>query len=182
MNSFANAIDFELQDGRIIEIGLTLISLQDMKLSNSYSIPIWDKDFPVEVRKEITQLTGWNSNKLKKQGVPLKEACYRLRDKFGARNRLAIVDCANELSCIDSSFMDMGIFDTYGLNPFGEYLNVSTLYNLKYENFGKGVSLLRMLDDQGLEFEGREHSAKDDSLNIARLFLSFYGKACVNIR
>lgn len=49
-------------------------------------------------------------------------------------------------------------------------MNVSNLFRIKYKDF-KSQSLLGMLEATGLGFIGRQHRAKDDSFNIARLFL-----------
>ena len=169
-NSTANAVDFEHQDGRIIEIGLTTVDLEELEVIQSYSIPIWDSEYPIELRREIKDLTGWTENKLKKSGIPLKEALHRLKSKYGAQNRLCITDSWDELSLIGTSLLDMDVFDQYGLCPIRETMNVTTLWKIKTGNFYPNLDLRAMLAHFDLEFEGREHSAKDDSLNIARLF------------
>lgn len=173
-----NVIDLEFEGARpwnkIIEIGLTVVDGEKRQIVQSYSFPIRylaKLDWPFNeagfieypeanmVTPEITELTGWTEKKLLKQGEPLPKVITRLETKYGAKNRLCVIDCEDE-------------FDAFGEdNPFGrKTFNISEMYRLKTRTF-TGVSLLDMLKGCGLEFVGRQHSGKDDSYNIARVFL-----------
>lgn len=114
------------------------------------------KDF---VTPEIQDLTGWSQKKLNKQGEPLLKVLERLSIKHGAKNRICVVDCADE-------------FDLFGEdNPFGNnIINISNLFRIKTNQF-KGVSLLEMVNHYGLSFKGRQHKASVDSEAIAQIFL-----------
>lgn len=167
----ANTIDLEMDRGAVIEIGLTTIDLNRRQILQSYSYPI-NNDFGIPITEEVYKLTGWTEAKLKRQGEPLLRAFNRLLDKHGLRGRLLITDSSKELTTLlDCAFCeDAGEWIFRGVFP--PQINVSDLFAIKHKAFGKEYSLEHMLEVEGMEFEGRQHRAKDDSFNIARLFLS----------
>lgn len=158
LSNIANVFDIEHDDGRLIEIGLTTVSLKEKQVIQSYSIPI-KPDF--ELSEEISLLTGWTCSKLLRQGVSKEEAARRL-DNYGSSNRLLITDHSDEITFLERAFQRT-------LSP--HRLNVSILFGLKTGN-DINLGLEQMLLLCGLQFEGKAHSAADDSRNIARLFLA----------
>ncbi|MGE3553018.1 MAG: exonuclease domain-containing protein [Candidatus Obscuribacterales bacterium] len=150
----ANVVDIE---GRLIEIGLTTVSLADRRIVQTYSLPLKPED---AISPEILELTGWTMNKLKKQGLEKSEVVRRM-ETYGFRNRLLVTDASNEIPLLEKCLQ-------VGLSP--HRLNVAILFAL---STGKDINcgLEAMLSHFGLEFEGRLHSGADDSRNIARLFL-----------
>lgn len=167
-----NAIDSEWDGSRLLEIGLTEIDICKNKkeIHNTYSLPlILDR----QISREIQDLTGWTVNKLKKQGFPKEEIMRRL-DKYGCQNRLIIVDKPDELIYI--GFNIKVNFERYKFSE--RILNVCDLFELK-TGLKNNLGLDKMLEIVGLEFEGKQHRASDDSKNIARLFLRLmYEKRC----
>lgn len=165
-SKIANCIDLELHEGEVIEVGLTTIDLSRRQILQSYSFPIkHDK----RISDEIYKLTGWTQSKLNKSGEELPVVFKRLEEKYGLWGRLLIVDSSDEwATLVKSTIQKNG-------NPrliFGgpEQMNVSNLFRIKYNDFSS-QSLEGMLERTGLGFIGRQHRAKDDSFNIARLFL-----------
>lgn len=160
-SKIANCIDLELHEGEVIEVGLTTIDLSRRQILQSYSFPIkHDK----RISDEIYQLTGWTQAKLNKSGEELWRVINRLEQKYGLRGRLLIVDSSDEWYTL-SHFHDIPyIFYT------PEQMNVSNLFRIRYNDFSS-QSLEGMLEKTRLGFIGRQHRAKDDSFNIARLFL-----------
>jgi len=65
LSNIANVFDVEHDDGRLIEIGLTTVSLKDRQILQSHSIAI-KPDF--ELTAEISRLTGWTTAHLNLPG------------------------------------------------------------------------------------------------------------------
>jgi hypothetical protein len=157
LSNVLNVIDLEHDNGRLIEIGVTTVSLSSRELLQTYSLPI-KPDF--ELSEEISLLTGWTMSKLNKQGLSKNEATRRL-GVYGCNNRLLISDDSDEIPFLEQSLQ----------TKFSPHrLNVSILFAI---STGKdtNLGLESMLAHYGLQFEGRLHSGADDSRNIARLFL-----------
>lgn len=166
-SKIANTLDLELHDGEVIEVGLTTVDLSRRQILQSYSFPILHGK---RISDEIYKLTGWTQAKLNKGGEPLPKVYKRLVEKYGLNGRLLITDDKDEFQTLngDAFNKDENFEDWYDQAP--EQINVSNLYRIKYNDF-TSQSLKGMLEKTGLGFIGRQHRAKDDSFNIARLFL-----------
>ena len=165
-----NCIDLELNDFEVIEVGLTTVDMHEREILQSYSFPVK----PIlPIKEDIVKLTGWSTAKLEKIGEPIYAVYLRFLNKYGLVGRLMVTDIENEwmsvIANIDQEYM---CFDEGGWAKPCDTMNVSSLYKIKHKDFLKNRSLDFMLSMEGLEFEGRRHRAKDDSYNIARLFLS----------
>lgn len=157
LSNTANVIDVEHDNGRLIEIGLTTLSIKDRKILHSFSLPI-KTDF--QLSSEISELTGWTQAKLLKQGISKEEASRRL-DMYGSQNRLPVTDHSDEIPFLETAL-------GRPLSP--HRLNVSLMVAL-FTGHDINLGLDQMLAMYDLRFEGKPHSAVDDSKNIARLFL-----------
>lgn len=162
-NKIANVLDLEFNNPDttkdIIEIGLAMVDLDNLTIVKNVSIPVLLPE-GMELNPFVSHLTGWTTAKLLKQGVPLATACERIKEKYGSKNRLLVVDDEKETSLFGE------------LNPFGtDVMNVSSLYKVIRKDFNSDKSLEFMLESFGLKFEGRQHRAKDDAYNIAKLFI-----------
>ncbi len=175
-SNILNVVDLELScypdaifpDGQrqeIIEIGLTTVDIRSRKILRSLSLPIIPSKS--KISSFCTELTGWTEAKLKRQGMPFSEALRRLSEKYGAKNRTLITDSDDELGTIRAQC------ELFGLEcPFDSgYINVSAVLSL-LSGETRNLSLPDKLALFGLEFQGVQHSGKDDSLNIARLLLA----------
>lgn len=153
----ANVVDIEHDNGRLIEIGLTTVSLTDRCIVQTYSLPLKADS---EVSLEILELTGWTMSRLNKQGLEKSEVLRRL-ETYGFRNRLLNTDASDEIPFLEQCLQ-------VELSP--HRLNVAILFALSTgKDFNCGLEA--MLSHYGLEFEGRLHSGANDSKNISRLFL-----------
>jgi hypothetical protein len=169
-----NVLDLEHDNGLIIEVGWTEVDLQKRKILKSYSYPVSPNQLVQEISPDVVDLTAWTLTKLRKQGEPLFNIYERLLEDRGLVGRLLVVDSPNEWMLMVDNLKKQ-----YGSTcfPYGaparpeDTLCVSSLWKIKHKEFGANTSLPDMLKAEGLEFEGRRHSAKDDSYNIARLFL-----------
>jgi DNA polymerase III alpha subunit (gram-positive type) len=157
LSNVINVIDLEHDNGRLIEVGLTTVSLSDREILQTYSLPIKPD---VALSDDISQLTGWTTGTLMKQGLAKDEATRRL-GVYGCSNRLLVSDASDEIPFLEQSLQ---------CELSQHRLNVSILFAIAT---GKDINLglENMLAEYGLCFEGKLHSAADDSKNIARLFL-----------
>ena len=157
LSNLANVIDVEHDQGRLIEIGITIVNLTKREIAQTYSLPVKPD---IEISTTISDLTGWTTAKLKKRGTTLEEANRRLAT-YGSANRLLVTDASDEIPALEKML---------GTNLSPHRLNVSILFALAT---GKDINLglETMLNEFGMQFEGRLHSGADDSRNIARLFI-----------
>lgn len=180
----ANVLDLELtcypggvfppdERQEIIEIGLTTVDLNTMKILKVRSIPV----IPTmsKVSPFCTEMTGWTEADLKRRGVEFPEAVRRLTDLYGSRNRLVVSDSAGDRKAMDWQCSMFGLPSAFG----GDELNVSVLYSIATGDY-RNVKLEEKLSRLGLKFEGRPHRADDDSKNIARLMVELF--ACLKYR
>ncbi|MBX9878035.1 MAG: hypothetical protein K2Y22_06205 [Candidatus Obscuribacterales bacterium] len=157
-SNIANVVDCEHQEGRLIEVGLTMLNLKERKILKSYCMPV-KVDF--EISPEITALTGWTNRKLQRQGMPLEQIANMLINKHGFKNRLLLTDMSNEIQFLEEQL---------GAKFSDHRMNISILYAMKTGQMEK-VSLEGMLATFGMTFEGSPHLGVDDSKNIARVGL-----------
>lgn len=170
----ALALDLEIDENKVIEIGLTEIDLKSRNILRTYSMPIKPSSYWASepyfcwISEEVSILTGWTYGKLNKSGVTLAEACRRIQEKYGGLNRLLITD-----SDLETEALKRSVFKAHPAHyPFGDStLNVSHLFSILFREFGSSIGLDEMLTRVGLTFEGRRHRASDDSRNIAKLLL-----------
>ncbi|HEY9788030.1 MAG TPA: 3'-5' exonuclease [Candidatus Obscuribacterales bacterium] len=184
-SNIANVLDLELtcyEDGvfpegeraEVIEFGITMVDLPTRTILKTLSIPV----IPTmsTVSPFCARLTGWTPAKLNRSGVPYAEACRRILEKYGGRNRLLVVDSDDETEIVRVQCALSGNGIAPVEYPFGtSQLNVSTLFEL-LTGEKSNVGLDKMLELLGLQFEGRRHRAGDDSKNIARVLLKLLEK------
>jgi inhibitor of KinA sporulation pathway (predicted exonuclease) len=177
----ANVLDTELTcypDGifpegqvpEIIDIGLVEVNLQALEIQRCISIQV----VPVKsmVSPFCTELTGWTYAKLLKCGVPFKEACRRLTEKYASKGRLLVTDSNGDVESFKRQCPRSRGRLRPGIHfPFGEdRFNVSTLFSL-VTGQEKNLSLEAKLEFLGMKFEGTPHRAVVDATNIARLWI-----------
>jgi inhibitor of KinA sporulation pathway (predicted exonuclease) len=149
----------------IIEIGISEVDLNEKIINKSESILI--KPEKSVVSSFCKQLTGISQRDVYNKGVTLEEACQHLRTNYDSENvfwgswgdfdeKQFKKEC--ELKNVKYPFSEEYI-DLQ--KKFSEFLKEKRLYGLE--------NALKQFD---LQFEGRPHSAKDDSYNTARLHLN----------
>ncbi len=149
-------------DMEIIEIGLCVFDGLTRGISRKSSVLVRPK--LLEVSDRCHRITGLTEDRLRRDGSPLDEAINRLRKSYplssagwaawgdGDRRRM-LSECAAK-----------GV--PY---PFADsYLNISHLYRLFTGNTRR-VGLGEAVNQLGLEFDGRPHSADDDAWNAAKV-------------
>lgn len=184
LSNTVNVIDTEYDGKDLIEIGLTTVDLKNRRIIQSYSLPL-----PLErqVSPEIHELTGWTQAKLNKQGLDYFTLITRLQ-KYGFENRLLVADTDDEAEFIEYAVLRYGLLTKPNYMRTNDYnrmflsssrLNVSILFMLK-TGLEPNLGLDRMLEHFNMTFEGKRHRAKDDSYNIARLFLQLIPRCAGN--
>ena len=158
----------------IIEIGCASLHLNTGIIDNVRSIYI----IPFGLQNEIdgqrfkypiisdycTNLTGITKNKLMKQGKTFDEAIKELKKYYPTSApwmSWGMYDC----SMLDHECVVHNV--TY---PFkrGNHLNLKNLFGLVRKS-KKGIGLRKALEVLGMEFEGSQHSGKDDAYNTGRI-------------
>jgi len=154
----------------IIEFGITTVDLRTLQIVRTISIPV--KPTMSTVSAFCTELTGWTAAQLNRQGVTYAEACRRLTSKHGSGSRLLVTDSNGDVTSVKEQCKLMGV--EY---PFGEdHLNVASLFAMSTAQ-RQNLGLAEMLAHLGMAFEGRQHRADVDSLNIARVLIKLLGSA-----
>lgn len=148
--------------GEIIEIGLAEIDLnrgEIVKRAQYYVKP--EKD---EISGFCFELTGITPRKIQKQGRPLEQVIQSMVKNFGGPNKIYAAwgrdDEILRLECQQK-----------GINfPFKEFLNLATLYRIKYRLKDK-IGHKAAQQQLDIEWEGRQHSGYVDAYNLAKLAL-----------
>lgn len=148
--------------GEIIEIGIAKIDLKKGEIIQSaqyYVKP--EKD---EISAFCTQLTGITPAIIKKQGRPLKDVIKSMTTKFGSTNSIYAAWGRDD----DVLFKEC---ELKGIQkPFENYINLALLDRIKNRRTQK-VSMIDVMIEYGLEFDGKLHSGFDDAVNLAKLAL-----------
>lgn len=175
LSDTVNVIDCEHDNGTCIEVGLTTVNLKKREIMKSYSIPI-KRVNGYSISKSITELTGWTDKALDRQGFTPEKAIELLTAKHAIETRLCVTDHVNEIPFLLARLKGhtegtlTGKIHRYGIGSINNRLNVSILFSL-LTGQQSNIGLEEMLAYFGHNFEGRQHSAKDDSRNIARVFI-----------
>jgi len=155
----------------IIEIGVVELHMENFK---AYK---WNKIFvstDQEISRYCTELTGITRELLRSEGISYQIACSKLFQEYNSYNRIWISwGDYDRLQFIENSQRLKGVY------PFSNsHINLKHLFSLMM-GLTKGVSLDKALELSNLEFEGIRHSALDDALNTAKLFI-WMVKKCQN--
>lgn len=176
---FINVIDLELtcwddekppenEQAEIIEFGIAQIDLN--LLTPRYAESILVRPTISKVSQFCTDLTGHSWEELRTKGMPFVGACNRLVKNYGTRKRINAY-FGNDYDCIEKQCKLFGIE-----NPLGPYhMDIAQLARMGL-NSSKTLSLKNCLELMGIESEGRQHNAKDDAINTAKLLMKLLEK------
>ena len=134
------------------------------------------------ISKFITELTGITQENIKKDGVPFPEALRRLRSYVGVPfGKIKIITFGDgDINMFQSSSKrnqnDVGVQETFTLikNLHIDFRVVMNEY-IKDDN-NQGLSLANALHKFNLRFEGEQHNALSDAINLMKLFNAFQTK------
>jgi inhibitor of KinA sporulation pathway (predicted exonuclease) len=147
----------------IIEIGYAVLDYKINEIKESGSIVVR----PIEsiVSPFCQRLTGWTQEQVDR-GITFEEACKTLQGGLKAGSRLWASYGNYDLDMFRKQCERRNV--KYPFVP--QHLNIkalSTVINGEVNGLGRTLSLL------GLQFEGKQHSGKDDAFNTARI-LQYY--------
>lgn len=143
----------------IIEIGYAILNTQDNQIIETGSIVV--KPEVSKITPFCTNLTGWTQEAVDR-GISFKEACETLSGSLRAGSRPWASFGNYDAAMFKKQCERTGV--KYPFTP--QHLNVKPMaftFTSEMAGTGRTLSLL------GLQFEGRQHSGKDDAYNVARI-------------
>jgi inhibitor of KinA sporulation pathway (predicted exonuclease) len=161
----------EIQE--IIEIGISEVDLEKMKILRSESIMV--KPLSSKVNNFCTFLTGHTPEAVDK-GVSLKEACEKLVTEWNSKNMLWISQGNFDREIFRSNCILYGVQYPFGPN----HMNIAQIFSI-FTGRAKQLGMKKQLNVLGLELEGRHHSGVSDSFNISRVLLELVKRCKLKI-
>ena len=151
----------EGQVSEIIEIGLCLLDVQTLEISENRGIMV--KPERSEVSDFCTELTTITPEMLK-DGFSFAEACKILRKEYDSRNRVWASFGAYDLNQFKRQCK---LFEVP--YPFGpSHINVKVLFPLK-QKLTRQTGMDGALKMLNIPLEGTHHRGVDDAKNIAKV-------------
>jgi inhibitor of KinA sporulation pathway (predicted exonuclease) len=145
----------EPEEPQVIQIGIVEADLMEYKILRSQSYFV-RPSYSFTITDFCTKLTGITYEQVK-SGNPIVEVINRIKKHYSTKN----------LMCFNWGD-DKTVFDNIRYNPFRHMVDLSWFHATMYPNQDK-FSLMKALNGYGLQFEGRQHDAMYDSINLARL-------------
>lgn len=154
------------QPNETIEIGISEVGLSDLKIDRSEGIYIIPQNSTIS--KFCTKLTGITPGQIAGEGISFTRAVRTLKQTFRIHNRhwISWGDYDRDQLRRDCDRNNL----IYNKVFFKRHTNFKTVFAMLY-GFPKELGVEAALQHVGLEFEGQLHSGKDDSFNIARLYI-----------
>lgn len=147
--------------GEIIEIGIAELDfIKGIIVRRAQYFVIPEQD---EISNYCTALTGITHKIVKDRGRPLKDVVNSISKKFGGKKK-SYSGWGRDDIILKNECLSKGID-----SPIHEFINLSAIYNIKNRNGSKRASLSDALRNHNLSFIGRQHSAYDDALNLAKI-------------
>jgi len=157
----------------IIEVGIAEVDLLKMKIGTPKSWII--KPTNLKIDEETINLTGLTQEKIDNDGISFKYFCEKILIHIPARKK---------------AWFSFGNFDKEAFEkqckreridyPLSKnHYNIQNLLGLESSMFDKDYSNLSLKDSlliHGFSFEGKEHKAKWDAYNTAKLVLRIFKK------
>ncbi|MDP2564302.1 exonuclease domain-containing protein [Pseudoalteromonas marina] len=157
----------------IIQFGMALVNLDNLEILKSGSYFVNNERH--EVSSFCTNLTGITQSMLYKQGLPLGHVSELLRERWGVASKKTQVVCWGDepawmrpdfdIKCVDYPFRD-NLLDLAHYHKFGK-------------PFQKGLKLLDVAAEYGVEVERPIHNAKNDAITTARLLIAMIKRGCI---
>jgi len=119
-----------------------------------------------DLSRFCTKLTGLTQNQVNKHGVPLSVAMARIETWLSSRKYPWMSWGNFDHRIVEEECRRLGVQSAFS----SDYLNLKTLYAL-YRGTRDGASVASACKQEGLQFNGRRHSALADAKNAARVWL-----------
>jgi len=195
------------EQNEIIEIGITIIDVNDFEVIKTDSILV--KPLYSKVSEFCTNLTTITQGELDKNGIFFAEAVNMLKKEYKTRDYLwaswgdydrvqferncklyanhdkRIEEKYNkDIITIDmTQFIELEIQElSKRIYPFGRrHINVKTLFSI-INNLEKEIGVEEALEILGMKFEGTLHRGGDDSYHIAKILCKTLSNSRTNLR
>lgn len=148
----------------IIEIGVAVVDTSRLEIVGTDQIVLRNR--LSRVSEYCTELTGWTEEKLREMGVEYGEACRMLRSHHDSRSRLWVSQGCGDRRLFEKQCGIMEIPYPFAI----DHLDLSHMLALLTGRVRR-VGLKKAMRLFGMEFEGRQHSGKDDAYNTARYLI-----------
>lgn len=146
----------------IIEIGISTLDVSTGNIISSNSIYVTPEHS--KVSEFCYNLTGITQDILNREGISFLKACDILQKQYLSKQKVWASWGNYDLIMFDEQCYRENINYPFG----GKHINIKTLFSLKYK-LEKEVGMDDALKILNISLEGRHHSGKDDSYNIAKL-------------
>jgi len=151
-----------LNTSEIIEIGISELEVSTGNILSSESIYVIPKISTIS--DFCYNLTGITQKILDSKAISFSKACNILQEKYKSKDRVWASYGHYDLRMFDEQCYRENINYPFG----GKHINIKTLFALKYK-LKKEIGMDSALKYLNLVLEGRHHSGKDDSHNIAKI-------------
>jgi inhibitor of KinA sporulation pathway (predicted exonuclease) len=149
------------QPMEVIEIGVCMLDAETLEASRKHSYIVRPKFS--EVSKFCTELTGYTWDDVK-TGMPFGDACNKLANEYGTRNRVWA-----SWGDYDRSHFERECRAKKARYPFSKsHINASVLFTMMKGN-KKKTGVGNALNALGMKFEGTPHKGCDDAWNTAKI-------------
>jgi inhibitor of KinA sporulation pathway (predicted exonuclease) len=154
------------QPNEAIEIGITEVDLSNLEINNSKSVYVIPRNSSIS--EFCTKLTGIPPALIAGRGVSFTKAIRVLKQTFRIHNRhwISWGDYDKDQLQRDCDRNNL----VYNKVFFKRHTNFKTVFAMLY-GLPKELGVEAALTHIGLHFAGQLHSGKDDSFNIARLYV-----------
>ncbi len=154
------------QPNEAIEIGITEVDLSDLEINRRNSVYIIPQNSTIS--EFCTKLTGISPALIAERGVSLIKAVRVLKQTYRIHNRhwISWGDYDRDQLQRDCERNNL----VYNKVFFKRHTNFKTVFAMLH-GLPKELGVEAALAHIGLEFLGQLHSGKDDSFNIARLYI-----------
>src|SRR5579885_2824908 len=147
----------------IIEIGIAVVNLKDLKIVENDSIIV--KPQRSKVSKFCTKLTTLTQEYVD-QGTTFQSAVAILRKNYDSENRVFVSWGDYDRKMFERNCKDYGV-----KYPFGpRHLNLRNTFTMLHGLEGE-PGMDRALEQLGMTLDGTHHRGIDDARNIANIFI-----------
>lgn len=147
----------------IIEIGISVVDIQELKIISTASILV--KPQKSKISNFCTRLTTLTQEQVD-QGISFQEACEKLKKEFKSNERTFL-----SYGDYDRKMFERNCQDYDCKYPFGpRHINIKNILTVLH-GLDREPGMDAALKFLGLPLEGTHHRGSDDSFNIAKIFL-----------
>lgn len=157
------------EESEIIEIGLAEVDVGELRVTRSGRYLVRPQRSTVS--DFCTELTGITQEDVKRHGRPLAEVFSSVRKDWGPGRKAWYAWGADRILLGDA--LAAAQIEDHPFSP--GFVDLAQLYTSLY-GCGQRVSLEEALEREGLEPQGRRHSAEGDAVDAAHVWMRLAGR------